>query len=434
MRIIYVCLGLLLAPVLPLFFLWRGLREPGYRRHIGERYGFGPPVPPGGVWVHGVSAGEVQVACALLKALHARHPGLPLLVTTTTPIGRARAQALLGDTTTIRYAPLDLPFVVARFLARARPRALVIVETELWPNLFRECRRRGVPLVLASARVSARSVQRYRRFASLFGDALAHDVSIGAQSDADAQRFVEIGADPARVRVAGNLKFDFALPADVPARAARLRERLGDGRPVWVAGSTHEGEEDVLLAAHERIRRVHADALLVLVPRRPERFEAVAAALRRRGIATVRRSSGEAVRLDTAVLLVDVLGELLPFYGAGDVAFVGGSLVPVGGHNLLEPAALAKPILSGPHTQNAVGIADLFLQAGAAHTVHDDEQLAARVTAYMTDPASAARDGRAALAAMEANRGALARVVEIVEPLLQRSGVTSPRRDSSASR
>jgi 3-deoxy-D-manno-octulosonic-acid transferase len=417
-RIIYICLGLLLAPVTPFFLLWRGIRVRGYWRHVAERYGFGPPVPPGGVWVHGVSVGEAQAAGALVRALKGRHPGLPLVLTTFTPTGRDRATAVAGDVATISFVPFDLPFVVPRFFDRVRPRVVVIVETELWPNLFHECGRRGIPLVLASARVSPRSVRRYRHFESLFADTLENGVVIGAQSDADADRFISIGANPARTRVTGNLKFDYALPADAPERARALRASLGTARPIWVAGSTHEGEEDVLLAAHARIREAHPDALLVMGPRKPERFEAVASWLRRQGVRHVTRSSGQPVAADTPVLLVDTLGELVTFYGAGDVAFVGGSLVPVGGHNLMEPAALAKPVLTGPYTQNAVGIAELFLQVGAAHTVRTAEDVATRVAGYFADPASAARDGRAGLATMEANRGSLARLVALIEPLL----------------
>jgi 3-deoxy-D-manno-octulosonic-acid transferase len=425
LRIIYACLGLLLAPVTPLFLLWRGFRVRGYWSNVAERYGFGPAVAPGGVWVHGVSVGEAQAAAALVRELRVRHPHLPLLLTTFTPTGRDRARAALGDRAAISYVPFDLPVVVPRFFDRVRPKVVVIVETELWPNLFRECGRRGVPLVLASARVSPRSVRRYRHFAGLFADTLENGVVIGAQSDADAERFIAIGANPARTRVTGNLKFDYTLPADVAPRALQLRESLGTGRPIWVAGSTHEGEEEILLAAHELVRRRYPDALLVMVPRKPERFDAVASWLRKRGARTVTRSSGEAVRPDTTVLLVDTLGELVPFYGAGDVAYVGGSLVPVGGHNLMEPAALAKPMLTGPYTQNAVGIAELFLEVGAAHTVRTADEVAARVEGYFADPAAAARDGRAGHAAMDANRGALARLVALVEPLLERPGLTS---------
>jgi 3-deoxy-D-manno-octulosonic-acid transferase len=417
-RIIYFCIGLLLAPVTLAFLFWKGLRIRGYWQHVGERYGFGPALSPGGVWVHAVSVGEVQAAASLVRELQSRRPGLPVVVTTFTPTGRERAHSLLGDAVAHRYIPFDLPFSVPRFFDRVRPRLAVIVETELWPNLFHQCGRRGVPLVLASARVSPRSVRRYRRLAQFFRDTLANGIVIGAQSPADAERFLAIGANPRNTHVTGNLKFDYSLPPDVPAQARALRAELGGDRPVWVAGSTHEGEEEIVLAAHAAIRQRHPGALLVLVPRKPQRFEAVGALLRHAGVSHVSRSSGEAVGPATQVLLVDKLGELVLFYGAADVAFVGGSLVPIGGHNLLEPAALARPVLTGPHTSNAVGITELLTESGAAHVVHDGVELATRVGDYFAEPATAERDGRHGLAALEANRGSLARLIALVEPLL----------------
>jgi 3-deoxy-D-manno-octulosonic-acid transferase len=281
-----------------------------------------------------------------------------------------------------------------------------------------------VPLVLASARVSPRSVRRYRRLAQFFRDTLANGIVIGAQSPADAERFLAIGANPRNTHVTGNLKFDYSLPPDVPASAHALRAELGERRPVWVAGSTHEGEEEIVLAAHAAIRARHPGALLVLVPRKPQRFEAVGALLRHAGVSHVSRSSGEPVGAATQVLLVDRLGELVLFYGAADVAFVGGSLVPIGGHNLLEPAALARPVLTGPHTSNAVGITELLTESGAAHVVHDATELAARVGDYFADPAAAERDGRIGLATLEGNRGSLARLISLVEPLLDERRAT----------
>jgi 3-deoxy-D-manno-octulosonic-acid transferase len=417
-RIIYFCIGLLLAPVTLVFLFWKGLRVRGYWQHVGERYGFGPALPPGGVWIHAVSVGEVQAAASLVRELQARRPGLPVVVTTFTPTGRERAQSLLGDAVAHRYIPFDLPFSVPRFFDRVRPRLAVIVETELWPNLFHQCGRRGVPLVLASARVSPRSVRRYRRLARFFRDTLANGIVIGAQSAADAERFLAIGANPRNTHVTGNLKFDYSLPHDVPASAHALRKELGERRPVWVAGSTHEGEEEIVLAAHAAIRARHPEALLVLVPRKPQRFEAVGALLRHAGVSHVSRSTGDAVEPATQVLLVDRLGELVLFYGAADVAFVGGSLVPIGGHNLLEPAALARPVLTGPYTSNAVGITELLTESGAAHVVHDATELATRVGDYFADAAAAKHDGRIGLATLESNRGSLARLISLVEPLL----------------
>lgn len=421
MRIIYICLATLLAPLLHGVFLYKGLKARGWWHDLRERYGHGPRVPPGGIWMHAVSVGEVQASAPLVRELLARYPGLPITFTTFTPSGRERSKSLFGDRVHHRYVPVDLPWVVRRFFDAVQPRLAVILETELWPNLFHECGTRRIPLVLASARVSPRSVASYRRLAMLFRETLSHGIVIAAQSAADAERFRSIGANPVRTHVVGNIKVDYALPPELPARARELRALLGAGRPVWVAGSTHEDEEEVVLEAHTLVRARHPDALLVLVPRKPPRAEDVAGLLRRRGARYVTRRSGEPVTPEVEVLLVDTLGELVTFYGAGDVAFVGGSLVDVGGHNLLEPAAFAKPVLTGPNNWNAQEIAELLFERDAAHVVRNAPEMATRVDGYLADAALRERDGRAGLATLEANRGALARLVALVEPL-----VTSP--------
>jgi 3-deoxy-D-manno-octulosonic-acid transferase len=421
LRLLYICLAYCLLPFVLAAVLWRGLRDRAYREALPERFGYGPRAAPGGIWVHAVSVGEVQAAAPLLRALRARHPGLPLVLTTATPTGRQRARSLLGTEVSVRWLPYDLPGPVGRFLDRVAPRLAIVLETELWPNLYRACSGRRIPLVLASARLGERSVARYRLLARLIRDTLRRGVMVAAQSEADAARFIALGADPARTHVTGNVKFDFELAEDTAARGAALRTALGvAARPVWVAGSTHEGEEEVVLAAHARVRARLPDALLVLVPRHPPRFDSVAATLRRRGTRFVTRSSGVPVAAGTEVLLGDTLGELTLFYAAADVAFVGGSLVPVGGHNLLEPAALGLPILTGPHTFSAPAVAGLLLEAGAAQLVTDADSLAARVGDYLAEPEARSRDGGAARAVLAANRGALARVLALIEPLLDR--------------
>ena len=419
MRLLYICLAYCLLPVALAVVLWRGLRERAYWEALPERFGYGPRPPPGGIWLHAVSVGEVQAAAALVRALKKRHPGLPLVLTTATPTGRQRARSLLGADVSVRWLPYDLPGPVGRFLDRVAPRLAIVLETELWPNLYRGCRRRRIPLLLASARLSPRSVARYRLLAPLIRASLQDGVVVAAQSAGDAARFVALGADPARTHVTGNVKFDFELPAGTAARGAALRAALGaTARPVWVAGSTHAGEEEAVLAAHALVCARLPDALLVLVPRHPPRFEAVAAMLRRRGARFVTRSSCVPPDAGTQLLLGDTLGELTLFYAAGDVAFVGGSLVPVGGHNLLEPAALDLPILTGPHTYAATAIAALLLEAGAAQVVDDAAALAARVGDYLAEPEARSRAGGAARAVLAANRGALARLLALIEPLL----------------
>jgi len=403
--------------------LWRGLRDRSYWHNFSERFGFGPRATPHGVWLHAVSVGEVQACAPLVSAICRRHPGLPLTVTTFTPTGAARARALFGDEALVRYVPFDLPGAVRRFFARVQPRLAVIFETELWPNLYRECGRQRVPLVLASARLSARSESGYRRLGALFRDTLAQTALVAAQGERDAERFRALGADAASTHVTGNLKFDFELPADIAARGARLRQQYAPQRPLWVAGSTHAGEEQAVLAAQQRVRAMHSGALLVLAPRHPPRFAEVAQALGAAGVRFARHSQAGADRAGAAgdVLLLDTLGELLDFYAAADLAFVGGSLVPVGGHNLLEPAALGVPILTGPYNFNAEEIAQLLIARGAAEVVHNADELGGRVSALLADAAARAHMGAQARASLDANRGALSKLLQLIEPLLQES-------------
>ncbi len=419
MLTLYICLGYLIAPLAFLRELWRGFADRSHWRGLPQRFGFGPRPAPNGLWVHAVSVGEVQAAVPLVRALKKAYPELALTLTTSTATGRARAASLFAGEATVRYLPYDLPDATARFLDRLKPQLGVLLETELWPNLYRACARRGIPLVLASARVSARSVARYRRAGELFTRTLA-DARIAAQTPADAGRFAELGVDPARIEVCGNLKFDFELPPAVLADGAALRESFGPARPVWVAGSTHEGEEAIALEAHARLRARTAGALLVLVPRHPPRFEAVADLLARRGVVFARRSLQAPVRPETSVLLLDTLGELLAFYAAGDIAFVGGSLVPIGGHNLLEPAALGRPVLTGPSTANAPAVAALLIEAGALRVVKDATELDRWLEAWFADPAARERVGGRGRAVIGANRGALGRVLAIVAPLVRR--------------
>ncbi|HEY0767394.1 MAG TPA: lipid IV(A) 3-deoxy-D-manno-octulosonic acid transferase [Steroidobacteraceae bacterium] len=420
MRFVYLLAVYLAAPIISAVLLWRGLRDRSYWRNFPERFGFGAPAAPHGVWIHAVSVGEVQACAPLVSALYQRHPQLPLTVTTFTPTGAARARALFGSAAQVRYVPYDLPGAVRRFFARVQPRLAVIFETELWPNLYRECQRRRVPLVLASARLSVRSVGRYRRVGALFRDTLSRAAVVAAQGTGDAERFRALGAAPASTHVTGNLKFDFELPPQTVERGVRLREQYAPERALWVAGSTHGGgEEHTLLEAQRRVRAVHAQALLVLAPRHPQRFAEVAEMLTQAGVSFVRRSQGAAAAAQHCqVLLLDSLGELLDFYAAADLAFVGGSFVPVGGHNLLEPAALGVPILTGPNNSNSEEIARLLIARGAAEVVHDAAQLAGRVSALLADPDTRARIGAQGRASVEANRGALAKLLGLIEPLL----------------
>ena len=418
LRLLYSALLYLVAPLAFAATALRGLRDPSYRDRLGERLGFTQlrfATPP--LWIHAVSVGEVQAAAVLVRALAQRYPQHPILVTTATPTGAQRVRALFGDSVRHAYLPYDLPGAVRRFLARTTPALAIVMEREIWPNLFRACFEKHIPILLASARISERSGQRHRRFAGLFREALACDVTIAAQTEADAKRFRAIGIRAAAVHVTGNVKFDFEVPEEARRTGAHIRAELGS-RPVWIAGSTHEGEEDIVLDAHERVRAARNDALLLLVPRHPNRFDAVKSWLRGRNVRFVTRSTREPIAADTSVLLVDTLGELLSFYAAANVAFVGGSLVPIGGHNLLEPAALNRPIIVGPHNFNAADIAQMFLASGAAVQVESATQLAAAVLDLLTNAARRDEMIAKAHALLQANRGSLARVLSLVDEQL----------------
>lgn len=413
---LYLLAAYLAAPLHAALLAWRGRHDRNPWRRFGERFGFGPPVPGRPVWIHAASVGEVQIAAVLVKGLRERLPTLPVLVTAFTATGIGRAGAL-GPSVATRCLPYDLPGSVRRFLDRTQPRLAVMLETELWPTFYRQCRLRAVPLIIASARLSRRSTRRYRLLGALLREALAA-ATVAAQSEADAQRFLSIGAALERTHVIGNLKFDFTPPADIAARGQGLRARYGAHRPLWVAGSTHEGEDQAVLEAHRRVREHHPHALLVLAPRHPNRFAEVAALLKSRGVGFLRHSqAGASGPAAPEVLLLDTLGELLDFYAAADAAFVGGSLVPVGGHNLLEPASLGVPVLSGPHQFNSPQIARLLSERGGMVLVHSAADLAAHLSAWLGDEPLRARIGAVGRAVIEENRGALHRVLRLIEPL-----------------
>jgi 3-deoxy-D-manno-octulosonic-acid transferase len=425
-RFVYQLLVYLATPFVFLFWVWRGFTRKGYHDRLGQRFGFGlPDIPGGSVWVHAVSVGEVQAAAPLIKALKERFPELAVVVTTVTPTGAERVERLFGSEVTHCFAPFETPGAVRRFFDRIRPRIAVIVETELWPNLYAECGRRRVPLVLASARISPRSVARYRHLTPLFREALSHGIVIGAQSEQDAERFRDLGAAPARTFVTGNIKFDVEIDETLGGRGRAFAAEHFPGRSVWIAASTHAGEEEIVLAAHRRLLEHVPDALLVLVPRHPERFGAVGELVAQQGFDCVTRTSGERCREDTAVFLGDTMGELPLFYAASDIAFVAGSLVPIGGHNLLEPAAVGLPILTGPHLFNAEDIAEMFVEQGACRIVENEEGLALALAELFADESLRRDMGERARQLLLDNRGALRRLLDLLEPLTLTDGCES---------
>jgi 3-deoxy-D-manno-octulosonic-acid transferase len=422
LRYLYSLLTYIAAPLFSVVLFWRGLRDRSYWQNFSERFGFGAAVTNSPIWVHAVSVGEVQASAALVNTLAGRYPDIPIVVTTFTPTGAARARALFKDRAQVRYLPYDLPGAVRRFFARVRPRLAVIFETELWPNLYHECGRRRVPLVLASARLSPRSVGRYRRLGALFRETLSRGVVVAAQGEADATRFRSLGSDPGTTYVTGNLKFDFSVPEDIVERGRSLRGYYAAGRPIWVAGSTHGGgEEESLIEAQKIIRAREPRALLVMAPRHPNRFGEVAALLVGRGVRFIRRSQTPpaGATQEAEVLLLDTLGELLDFYAAADVAFVGGSLVPIGGHNLLEPAALGLPALTGPNNSNSEEAARLLIAQGAVEIVRGPPDLADKVLNLFADPEARARMGAQGKAFVAANKGALEKLLGLIVPLVE---------------
>ena len=418
MRRLYSLLFYLATPLVLLYLLLRGLRSPDYFARWGERFArFAGPAQAGGIAVHAVSLGEVNAAGALVRELARRYPRYPLALTTLTPAGSARVRALFGDSVFHVYAPLDLPGAVRRFYERVQPRLLIVMETEIWPNLYHEAAARGIPILIANARISQRSIGGYRRLRKWTAAVLGQVSRIAAQTPLDASRLVEIGADPARVTVTGNLKFDVRLPPGQAEAGQAIRRSWGPQRPVLLAGSTHEGDELPLLEAFSRLLETYPNALLVLAPRRPERFGRAAQLARNAGLTVSLRSAGNAVAAGTRCLVVDSLGELQTFYAACDIAFVGGSLEPHGGHNVLEAAALSRPVLVGPHTFNFEEITRQLVAEGAALRVADAGQLHAALLRLFGDAELRDRMGQAGLRLVRSGQGALDRTLALVGEL-----------------
>ncbi|TVT81579.1 lipid IV(A) 3-deoxy-D-manno-octulosonic acid transferase [Pseudomonas sp. H3(2019)] len=423
-RTLYTALFYLGLPLVAIRLWLRSRKAPAYAKRIGERFSIGLPVmKPGGIWVHAVSVGESIAAAPMIRGLLERYPQLPITVTCMTPTGSERIHAMFANEPRIQhcYLPYDLPCAAARFLDRVQPKLAVIMETELWPNHIHQCAKRGIPVALANARLSERSAKGYGRFGKLTQPMLAEMSLFAVQTEAEAERFRRLGARAETVEVTGSIKFDLRIDPQLLQRAAELRQQWqAVERPVWIAASTHEGEDEVVLAAHRQLLASHPDALLILVPRHPERFNPVFELCQQQGFNTIRRSTGEMVSASTSVLLGDTMGELLFLYALADSAFVGGSLVPNGGHNLLEPAALAKPVLSGPHLFNFLEIAALMRNAKALQEVDDAHGLAVAVQRLFELPRDAQQMAEAGLTVMRANQGALQRLLDGLGRLINR--------------
>ena len=402
-------------PFVLLRLWWIGRTNPEAFVRWQERLGYVEAFDEPVIWVHAVSVGETIAAAPLVKALLRRNPDIPILMTAMTPTGSARAGALFGDRVHYAFSPYDTPGAVRRFVGRVRPRALVIMETELWPNMIALSRQREVPIFLINARLSSRSARGYERVASLVRPLLRSISWIAAQAEEDAGRFLRIGATPESVSVTGSIKFDVEVSDEVRAESSGLRAALGADRPVWIAASTHDGEDRQILEAHQQILEHFPNALLMIVPRHPERFDDVARLIDAMGLSLVRRSqsgSDGGGKVGSEVYLGDTMGELLMLYGASDVAFVGGSLIERGGHNPLEPAAWGIPVVSGPHIFNFETIYDRLDSGQGLFITDSAESLAQCVVHLFSDKSSAQKAGHNALAVVNANRGALEKVVD----------------------
>ena len=415
----------LAMPLVAARLWWRGRREPGYRRHVAERFGFYklPEVSSSRVlWIHAVSVGETQAAAPLIHALLDAYPEASVLLTHMTPTGRATGAALfehLGKRLRQCYLPYDTGWMADRFLSAFQPTIGILIETEVWPNLVACCGRLHIPVVLANARLSERSLQRGRRLGGLIRTAASRLTCTAAQTTGDAGRLASLGVEP--IVVTGNLKFDVLPPADKVATGKLWGEAfraLQPGRKVFLCASTRDGEEELILAA---LRSIPVDALLVMVPRHPQRFEAVAHLLNDAGFRWMRRSDwdGSSVPADIQVMLGDSMGEMAAYYAAADVAFVGGSLLPLGGQNLIESCAVGTPVLVGPYTRNFSAVTEDAIAVGAALRIDDAESLAISGQALFGDDAVRGAMSKAASRFAAQHRGATLRTMQLLQPLIE---------------
>ncbi|MEI2267559.1 lipid IV(A) 3-deoxy-D-manno-octulosonic acid transferase [Erwinia sp. CGal63] len=419
MTTIYSALLYLIQPLIWLRLWLRGRKAPAYRKRWAERYGYCKgKVRPDGILLHSVSVGETLAAVPLVRALRHRYPTMPITVTTMTPTGSERAASAFGKDVHHVYLPYDLPGSMNRFLDNVSPRLVIIMETELWPNMIGQLHARKIPLVIANARLSERSAKGYGKLGKFMQRLLQKITLIAAQNEEDGERFVTLGLKRSQLAVTGSLKFDISVTPELAARAVTLRRQWAPRRPVWIATSTHDGEESIILEAHRKLLARFPDLLLILVPRHPERFDTAREMAQKAGFSYTLRSSGEIPSGSTQVVIGDTMGELMLLYGIADVAFVGGSLVERGGHNPLEAAAHAIPVLMGPHIFNFKDICAKLQQADGLITVTDADSLDKEIGNLLTDEDYRLYYGRHAVEVLHQNQGALQRLLQLLEPYL----------------
>jgi len=414
LRLLYSLLLYFLIPYVIVRLIYRGFSNHGYWHRWHERFGFvsyrqDKPV----IWVHAVSVGETRAAAPLINELIKRYPDHRVWVTTMTPTGSDQVQSLFGDRVEHSYVPYDLPFSVSLFLNRIKPATVLIMETELWPNIYHGCFKRGIPVCLANVRISASSFKGYQMVQGLTKNTLAKVSRFAVQSDADAARIMLLGASQEHLQVTGNIKFDLQVPASVVEAGSLLRQRWGKDRSILLAASTHEGEETIILSSFKRLKKIFPELLLVLVPRHPERFSQVARLVDKKGFQSEARSSGESsLPANVDILVGDTMGELQLFFAAADIAIICGSFVPVGGHNLLEAAAVGAPSVFGPYMENFIEISEISLDRGAGFQAVQIEYLDEVLEGLLKDPNKRYEAGEAAKKMIAENRGALERTLE----------------------
>jgi 3-deoxy-D-manno-octulosonic-acid transferase len=409
LQFIYSQLIRLLLPFILLRLWWGGRHSPDLRRNWGQRVGFAPAVSAPVIWVHAVSVGETIAAAPMVRRLLERNPNVTILMTAMTDTGLAQAQKMFGKKVQYAYVPYDTPGAVKRFLARVQPSILVIMETEIWPNLISQSRKARVPVFLINARLSESSARGYERVRSLARPVMQSISWVAAQAEQDAARFRRIGVAADKIAVTGSVKFDVDIEPQVREQAQQLKAQFG-GRPVWIAGSTHDGESRQLLKAHRKLLAAVPKALMIIVPRHPERFELVASAVKKAGFSLARRSLQDSPAA-AQVYLGDTMGELMMLYGASDLAFIGGSLIERGGHNPLEPAAWGIPVISGAHVFNFESIYQRLREQDGVTIVESAEELVVCLVRLLNNQRALHESGQRALAVVESNRGALDRVV-----------------------
>ncbi len=421
MRMLYTLLLHLGLPLALLRLIWRGIRSPGYLLRWGERLGRVPKtVAKGSIWVHAVSVGEVNAALPLARALRQYYPDQGLLMTTTTPTGSMQLTRSLGSGVDHCYLPYDYPWAIHAFLRRTRPQMAIIMETEIWPNLFKQLSDCDIPIVMANVRLSLRSYQGYRRIPGFVRETLSHVSLFAVQTRADAARLRKLGAPGQRLKITNSIKFDVHLAPSLSEVATVVRRDWGQERPVLVAGSTHDGEEARIISAYKRLLAENPDLLLVLAPRHPERFAAVTRLCRRARLRLEKRSEVKLVAEDTQIYLADSMGELPVFYAAADVALVGGSLIDGGGgHNVLEPCAVGVAVLFGPNMANFREISQQVLSCGAGFEVTTEDDIVTQIHRLLHDPEARFLAGEAGRALVKRNKGALQKTMDLIAEVLE---------------